>query len=106
MIRIPSHPRYLENLDRCGDATPCIVCGKAVTNPRYMVHVHNGGTHLVTEEEAVTMNPAADLYYFPLGRDCYRKHPELQPYAYKVTDNSDYDPGDDDAYLSHMGVRS
>lgn len=106
MIRIPFGPRYAENRDRRGDATPCIVCGKAVTNPRFMVHVHNGGGHVVTEEEAATLSEAADLGWYPLGRDCWRKHPELQPYAYRITDSSDYDPGDDDAYLSYVGLHA
>lgn len=97
MIAIPYHARYHENRDRCGAATPCIVCGKAVTRPRWMVHVHCGGSHVVTEEEAVTLNTAADLGWYPLGRDCHRQHPELHPYAYKVTDSSDYDSEGDAA---------
>lgn len=84
MIRIPSHPRFYENRDRYGAATPCVVCGKGVTHPRWMVHVHNGGLDLVTEEEAATLSDAADLGWHPLGSDCYRKHPELQPYAMKA----------------------
>ena len=83
MIKIPYSPNYSDNRNRSSriDALPCAVCGKAVSNPRYWVHVHNGGSHLVTEEEAATLDPAADMYSFPLGRDCYRTHPELQPYV-------------------------
>lgn len=83
MIEIPYHPHYQENKKQYAkaNAQPCIVCGKAVTKPRYMVHVHCGGSHLVTEQEAATLSEAADLGAYPLGRDCYRKHPELQPYA-------------------------
>lgn len=62
---------------------PCAVCGKGVKKPRYWVHVHNGGSDLVTEDETATLDPAADMYHFPLGNDCYRQHPELHPYVTK-----------------------
>lgn len=83
MVEIPYSPHFSDNLSRASkvDALPCAVCGKAVTKPRYWVHVHCGGSHLVTKEEAAMLDPAADMYNFPLGNDCYRKHPELQPYA-------------------------
>lgn len=84
MVRIPFHPRYIENRDRCGVAYPCVVCGKGIVKPRYMVHVHNGGLDLVTEDEAAQLSEAADLGWNPLGRDCYRKHPELHPYVTQV----------------------
>jgi hypothetical protein len=88
MIKIPQHPRYSENKDKFSkpNAQPCVVCGKAVTKPRWMVHVHDGGLSLVTEKEAKTMDESEDLGAYPLGNDCYRKHPELQPYASRNPD--------------------
>lgn len=83
MIAIPYSPHFSDNLSRKTDrdALPCAICGKAVTKPRWWVHVHCGGSHFVTEDEAATLDPAADMYSFPLGNDCYRKHPELKPYV-------------------------
>lgn len=85
MIEIPTHPNYSKNSDRCpANYMPCVVCGKGI-NPESRrtkwVHVHNGGTHLVTEEEAATMNEAADLGNYPIGNDCLKKHPELKKYT-------------------------
>ena len=82
MISTPSHPNYFKNVNRCGAATPCVICGKAVTtaNPAH-IHLHNGGASIVTEAEAATMDPAADLGLYPIGADCLRRYPELRPYA-------------------------
>jgi hypothetical protein len=63
MIAIPYSPHYSDNLSRKTDkdALPCAVCGKAVSRPRYWVHVHLGGSHIVTEEEAAELDTAADV---------------------------------------------
>lgn len=87
MIKIPFSPDYSKNRDRYNqgsDDQPCIICGKLVKdqNNRYSVHVHEGGTHIVTEEEAATMDEASDLGFYPIGLDCLRQHPELRPYVH------------------------
>lgn len=61
-----------------GDAYPCAICGINAPNPRYMVHLHGGGSYLVTEEEAKTMDPAGDMYCYPIGPNCFKKYPELR----------------------------
>lgn len=83
MIAIPYSPHFSDNLsrNRNADALPCAICGKAVIKPRYWVHVHAGGLNLVTEEEAATLDTAADMGFFPVGRDCYWQNPELRPYV-------------------------
>jgi hypothetical protein len=92
MITIPHHPDYRKNQDKAGDLLPCVICGRGIKseNPK-MVHVHNGGTSIVTEEEAKTLDPAADMYFFPIGPCCLRKHPEIKPYAHKAIP-ADYVP--------------
>lgn len=85
MIAIPYSPNFSDNLirPRPSDVMPCAVCGKGVSNPRWWVHVHGGGSVLVMEDEAATLDPAGDMYFFPLGSNCYRQHPELKPYVTK-----------------------
>ena len=87
MISVPHHPNYHKNHrgmmpDGC---LPCVVCGKPIkmATARYTVHLHDGGVVLVTEAEAVTMDPGADLGCYPIGADCLRSHPELRPYVTK-----------------------
>jgi hypothetical protein len=64
-----------------GGLSPCIVCGKPVVDPKFMIHVHAGGTSAVTEEEAAQLGGQADLGLHPLGGECRRKHPALAPYV-------------------------
>lgn len=72
---------YSKNRDKCTDDTqPCIICGKPVKNPRYMVHVHEGGASLVTETEAQAMDDNADLGLYPIGVKCLKNNPDLQQY--------------------------
>lgn len=68
---------------REGFAGPCILCNAPVKNGSgVMVHLHCGGGSLVTEEEAKTLDPAADLGGYPIGPECYRRHKAaLQPYV-------------------------
>ena len=50
-----------------------------------MVHVHGGGYCVVTEAEADTMDPCADLGMQPIGSECFRKHKRvLEPYRERV----------------------
>lgn len=84
MIGIPYHPKYHENLERTGNGEhqPCIVCGRGIKSEAcHMVHVHRGGTHLVTEEEAAVLDGASDLGLYPIGPCCLRRHPEIKPYT-------------------------
>jgi hypothetical protein len=83
-IEIPYHKDYHKNKERTGNGEypPCIVCGRGIkASDPAMVHVHHGGTHLVTEERAAQLNPAADMYLFPIGPDCLKRHPELKPFV-------------------------
>jgi hypothetical protein len=36
------------------------------------VHIHDGSNPIVTEAEAATLSPAADMGAYPVGSDCYR----------------------------------
>jgi hypothetical protein len=84
MINVPHHPNYHKNSDGMpGECLPCVVCGKPIKmdTARYTVHLHDGGSVLVTEAEAATMDPSADLGCYPIGADCLRRHPELRSYV-------------------------
>lgn len=86
MITIPYHKDFQKNQEKAGDLLPCVVCGRGIKakNPR-MVHVHDGGASIVTEDEAAKLNPNADMCFFPIGPCCLRKHPELKPYIQRLT---------------------
>lgn len=84
MIQIPVSEHHSKNAAKCkGDEQPCIVCGKPVKAAKWYVHLHCGGSHAVTEEEAATLPDNEDLGLYPIGTCCLRKHPELKPYAFK-----------------------
>lgn len=88
MLEIVQADNYTETWERTqkDDAYPCVVCGRATPNPRYMVHMF-WGTHVVTEEEAEAIikeeGGGGDMYFYPIGTTCLRKHPEYKPYAVK-----------------------
>lgn len=85
MISVPYHPGHSKNSESRPDGSdPCLICGKPIKydKQRYTVHVHDGGASIVTEEEAATMDEAADLGCHPIGTDCLRQHPEIKPYVY------------------------
>jgi hypothetical protein len=91
MIKIPVNDNYseIEEAHPCkGDEYPCIICGKPVKSPKYLVWVHMGGSHAVTEEEGIQLNQqgheGADLGYYPIGANCLNKHTSLKPYVSKV----------------------
>lgn len=77
-------PRYSQNQERFakGDASPCVLCGKAVEKPRYEVHLHQGGSHVVTEKEARCLDPGGDMGMYPLGAECYKRCPGIRPYVH------------------------
>lgn len=82
MIEIPRHESFSKNTEKIkGDAMPCVVCGKPCPTSPFSVHVHGGGSDLVTEEEAKSLNDAGDLGWYPIGRNCLKQHPELKEYA-------------------------
>src|SRR5258706_7089060 len=91
-MEIPYHKDFHKNQERSGNGEypPCIVCGRGIkaANPAY-VHVHCGGSHVVTEAHAATLSPGADLGFYPIGPCCLKKHPELRPYTHR--------PGQDNA---------
>jgi hypothetical protein len=85
-LAITTTATYSKNIGKTkGDRTPCVICGKGIKQPRYYVHVHHGGTHVVTEAEAAQLNDAGrdgfDLDFLPIGPDCLRAHPEYRPYV-------------------------
>lgn len=73
------------------DCQPCIICGRQVRDPRYMVHVHDGGDSIVTEVEASMLSESADMGLFPIGPDCLKAHPEIKPYVQEQNKKSRLD---------------
>ena len=74
-------PNYVDNSDRChGNQEPCAVCGKPIepSKAKHYVRMHVMWAALMPDEE---VEPGYDQGYFPIGTDCLRKHPELEPYA-------------------------
>lgn len=82
MLAIPRNADYSAQYERFGngDHPPCIVCGRAITRPRYWCRTWEG-YYVVTEAEVPSLSPMGDTGCYPLGTDCYRAHPELQPYV-------------------------
>ena len=79
--------RFVKNRERTGngDLPMCIVCGKGVKNVRHTLHVINGGhTALHPDDESLYVSDGGDMYHFPVGPDCLRRHPELREYVTKV----------------------
>jgi hypothetical protein len=37
----------------------------------------------VSEEEAAALDPAGDLFFYPIGPCCLRAHPEIRLYVQK-----------------------
>lgn len=78
-------PDYHRNMEKAGDLPTCVICGRGIKaeNPP-MVHLHDGGWCIVTEEEATALSPNADMGFYPIGPECLRKHPEIKPYVHKT----------------------
>jgi hypothetical protein len=64
-----------------GDESPCFICGRGIATPKHWIHVHEGGSHAVTEDEAGKLDPGADLGCHPIGADCLARRPELRAYV-------------------------
>jgi len=68
-----------------GTAMPCVICGVPSPNPRYSVHLHGGGSVLITEsevEEATAKYPGGNMDFYPIGPSCVKKYPELKAGGY------------------------
>ncbi len=87
MIKRPSG--NYQDRDYEGTWYPCLICGRPIRseNPK-MVRLWSGGGTIVTTEEAEKLLAEdnekwapGDMYYYPVGPECLRKHPELKPYA-------------------------
>lgn len=64
----------------------CVLCSAPVRAERATyVHVHEGGSHIVTEAEAEELNKSKsglDLGFLPIGPECARKNrAALKSYA-------------------------
>lgn len=79
MLKIQRRSNYDRN-DRHGHQPPCVICGKPLYHPRYLVHIFSGDV-AVTEAEADELGPGGDLGMYPVGTDCLRRHPELRDYV-------------------------
>ena len=54
---------------------PCVVCGRRVKEPRYFLHVVNGGTHaLHPEDEDKYEADGGEMGMQIIGPNCRRKH--------------------------------
>lgn len=86
MIEIPISPNFSSNREKLqrDDLEPCICCGKPVKNVKHFLRVF-WGSHAVTYQEAneIIQNQGSggDMCYYPVGRSCLKKHPELLSYA-------------------------
>lgn len=88
MIEIPYTSDHTANQERVDTLKymPCIVCGRAIKSETpAMVRVY-WGSHIVTAEEAEQLHiseggDGGDLYYYPIGPDCLRRHPGIRPYV-------------------------
>lgn len=82
MIDVPTNPRYSANDAVAETDHRCYICGKDVNpNTAAEVHVHDGGSKIVTEEEAAALDSRGDLGLQYIGRDCLKKHHEIRPYV-------------------------
>jgi len=98
-IPIPYHPQRRANLERGDDhAGRCAICGKGVRNVRWMVHIINGGLDIKTDEKPREIDEAGNLYHFPIGSDCLKRHPQIRPWAIRVPPDTGADNADDPDY--------
>jgi hypothetical protein len=77
-------PDYRKNQEKAGDLPTCVICGRGIKaqSPK-MVHLHDGGSAIVTETEAAELDAAGDMYFYPIGPECLRNHPEIKDYVRK-----------------------
>lgn len=76
-VEIIRSPDYDRNEARVhGNDTPCIVCGRPVKDPwPYWVHLGINGL-AITDAEAAE-DPELSQGAWPIGKKCWKDHPEL-----------------------------
>lgn len=88
-IEIPRSPAPDKRRRAGGDAYPCVVCGIAVTKPKFTCHlIDGGGTALHRDDEDRYEPDGGDVGHYPIGTDCLRRHPEMKDYVHKVQEAS------------------
>lgn len=73
---------------------PCQVCGRAVKDPEYYIHICHGG-HLVVTEAECSKDDGNCLALHPLGKDCAKKlqaNPEIAKYVIHIDPHSERFP--------------
>ncbi len=75
---------YYENSKRAGLFSPCAICGRPIKNERRALWIRlNTSNQLV--RVGAEIDPDDDMGAFPVGYDCYTKHPELKSFAVRST---------------------
>lgn len=83
MITIPKTENYVWNEQRAIHDHTCIVCGRGIKDPTAVSWLTTFyGSEAITVSEYQVLNvvdPRANSGAHPIGNDCLRRHPELQP---------------------------
>lgn len=83
-IQIPKSPQYDQNNKKCkGIYYPCVVCGKEVRKPKYMIECVHGGCDVAAMPDTADTSDGGYMGLYPIGFDCLKNHPELKPYVKK-----------------------
>lgn len=83
MINIPSSPVRERNERIYGNngGGACIVCSKPINTDKHRLWVRIfEGCFICTAAEAEA-DPAGDTGYYPVGKECVKRFPELKPYV-------------------------
>lgn len=86
MLDIQQNADFDKQVSKHGYSTgyPCVVCGRAVNNPKHFVRLFWGYTAVTRAEAAEIIakeGHGSDLGGYPVGANCLKKHPELLPYV-------------------------
>lgn len=80
--------------DGSDGASACARCGAKVKNPRYWVHLINGGsTALHVDDEKIYTPDGGDLGAYAVGSECRKAFPAGFLYDDKKSTPSDSHPG-------------
>ena len=71
---------YYENSKRAGLYSPCAICGRPIKDTGNALWIRLNVYDQVVQASAM-IDPAEDMGAYPIGRDCYRNHPELKSLA-------------------------
>ena len=71
---------YVKNRGRRGNDAPCVLCGRRCNNPKLYMRVIDGGSAFGDPSLPPDSVPG-DMYSFPIGSCCLRKHKALVPYS-------------------------